>query len=149
MKKFSGFLFIMMFINVFSQNIKCEIVDYTKNIDKKHFSTYQYINAIYSYSRPLIIFITNKIVFMKIHQKIPKLYSSKQEYTDVFLLGIEGFDANLEYNKDKKIIDTFIKNIEKYRKDNNLINISEENLFLQIKYLYRAEDLFRYLCCAK
>jgi len=57
---------------------------------------------------------------MKLYHEIPPLYKAKQEYTDVYLLGIENFDLNNLTETDKKILDAFYDSIIKYRNDNGL-----------------------------
>lgn len=145
-------LFIVIFsflsIAIFSQNIKCEITDYVKNIDNKEYSTYQYVNSSYSYSRPFTILVTSQDIFMKVHQKIPTMFSSKQEYTDVYLLGINSFDKNNINTLDKKIIKSFIDDIVKYRSYNNLPDSNHEYVLSQINYLV-DKDLCKFLICRK
>ncbi|AZA62387.1 hypothetical protein [Chryseobacterium indoltheticum] len=145
-------LFILIFsflsIAIFSQNIKCEIIDYVKSIDNKEYSTYQYINSSYSYSRPFIVLVTSHNVFMEVHQKVPMIFSSKQEYTDVYLLGIKNFDKNNASMLDEKIIKNFIDDIVKYRIYNNLPDSNIEYALSQIKYLV-DKDLCKFLICRK
>ena len=133
---------------IFSQNIKCEITDYVKSIDNKEYSTYQYVNSSYSNSRPFIILVTSQDIFMKVHQKISMMFSSKQEYTDVYLLGINNFDKNNVNTHDDKIIKSFIDEIIKYRKYNNLPDSDYEYAFSQINYLVN-KDLCKFLICRK
>ena len=143
MKKFIILFFCMVQIHCFSQNIKCETADYSKRIDGKEYSTYNYIQASYSSSRPLIVMVANKEVFTKIYLKIPSLFSVKQEYTDVNLLGINDFNKNNISETDKKIIDTFINGIIKYRIDHNLPVYTEEQIKSRINYLDTSEDINR------
>ena len=149
MKKIFFFIFIMLYHFSFSQNIKCETSDYSKKIDDKEYSTFHYINSSYSYSRPIIILITNKQVFMDVHTKIPKNFNIKQEYTDVFLLGIKDLDFNNIDDTSNKIINIYLDGIEKYRKENNLVPIERINIPSHIYYLTKAEDLCKYLVCRK
>jgi hypothetical protein len=139
--------FMLINVSVFSQNVKCEIVDYAKDIDGREYSTYQYVLASYSYSRSMIILVTNRDVFMKIHQKIPNLFLMKQEYSDVFLLGIEGFNKNSIDELDHKIINSFIYNIVKYRIDSNLPINFYENFTESIKYIETENDICKYFRC--
>ncbi len=139
----------IMSINCFSQNINCETTDYVKKLEEKEYSTYNYINASYSYSRPLLIVITDNKTFMKIRPKIPILFSIKQEYTDVNLLGIKNFNKNLISETDKKIIDIFIQNIVKYRTDNNLPLYTEEEIHHFIRYIEKENDICKVLVCKK
>ena len=133
----------------YSQNIKCEITDYIKKLNDKEYSTYQFVNASYSYSRPLLILVTDNKTFMKTHLKIPLLFSAKQEYTDVNLLGINGFDKNNISEFDKKIIDVYIEDIMKYRSNNNLPTYSNEQIRLQINYIDNVDDLCKFLIWKK
>lgn len=147
MNKVFTVLIFMIYHICYSQNVKIEIADYVKNIDSTEYSTYQYVNASYSYSRHLLVIVTDKDVFMKIHTNIPKLFFSKQEYTDVNLLGITGFNKNYISNVDKKIMDIFIKAIIKYRNDNNLLPYSEDQLYSNINYIETTDDLCKLLIC--
>lgn len=148
MKNLFILLFSFLFTAFFSQNIKCEKTDYVKSIDNKEYSTYQYINSSYSYSRPFIILVTSHDIFMKVHQKIPVMFSSKQEYTDVYVLGIKNFDKNNISMLDEKIIKIFIDEIVKYRTNNNLPNSNSEYVLSQINYLV-DKDLCKFLICRK
>ncbi|KPE51188.1 hypothetical protein AOB46_11005 [Chryseobacterium indologenes] len=104
MKKKMFLFFCMVQIHCFSQNIKCETANYSKRIDGKEYSIYNYIQASYSSSRPLIVIVANKEVFTKIHLKIPSLFSVKQEYTDVNLLGINDFNKTTFPKLIKKLL---------------------------------------------
>lgn len=141
--------FCVIHINGFSQNVRCEITDYLKKIDDKEYSTYEYVNASYSRSRPLLIIITNKESFMKIYKEIPQWFSVKQEFTDIRLLGIKDFDKNHISETDKKIIDVFIKSIMKYRKDNDLPLYNEEEIQSRLNYIEKEADLCKLLFCRK
>ncbi len=146
MKK-NFYLIILFSFSMFSQNVKIEITDYLKKIDDKEYSTYQFVNASYSYSRPTIVLITSKDSFMKIYDEIPLLYKSKQEYSDVYLLGIENFDSNNLTETDKKIIDAFYDNIIKYRADNNLLKIEKEQIKARTNFILKNEELCKYFSC--
>lgn len=141
--------FCVIPINLFSQNVRCEITDYLKKIDDKEYSTYEYVKASYSHSRPLLIIITNKKSFMKIHQEIPQWFDVKQEVTDIRLLGIKDFDKNHISETDRKIIDVFIKSIMKYREDNNLPLYTEEEIRSKLNYIEEEQDLCKLLFCRK
>ena len=144
------FIVISFFLSttIFSQNIKCEITDYVKNMDNREYSTYHYVNSSYSYSRALIIIVTSNNVFMDIHQKIPQMFLSKQEYTDVYLLGIKNFNKNNIDKLDEKIIKSFIDDIVKYRTNNNLPDNNFEYISSQVNYL-ENKDLCKFLICRK
>lgn len=148
MKSLLFLFFAFLSTIIFSQNVKCEITDYVKSIDNKEYSTYQYINSSYSYSRPLIILVTNKDIFMKIHQKIPMMFVHKQEYTDIYLLGIENFDKNNISVLDEKIIKNFIDDIVSYRIYSNLPDSNYEHISSQVNYLENG-DLCKFLICRK
>ncbi len=149
MKNLFILFFSVVFIHCFSQNIKCETADYVKKLDEKEYSTYTYINSSYSYSRPLLILITDTETFMKIHLKIPSLFLRKQEYTDVNLLGIKGFNNKHISETDKKIINVFIQNIIKYRADNNLPLYTEEEIGGLIQFIEKENDMCKVLACKK
>lgn len=148
MKKHLILIFLFLSIYIFSQNIKCETTDYVKNINNREYSTYQYINSSYSQSRPLIIFITSSDIFMKVHEKVPIIFSSKQEYTDVYLLGIKNFNKNNIDQLDEKIIKNFINDIIKYR---NFYNLQQNNIeFISSKINYLEDNnLCKFLNCKR
>ncbi|MBB4804876.1 hypothetical protein HNP38_000148 [Chryseobacterium defluvii] len=149
MKNIIILIFSIAYTGFFAQNIKCESVDYLKKTDNKEYSTYQYINASYSYSRPLLIVIADEKVFTKIHLKVPNLFSTKQEYTDINLLGIKNFDKDHISDIDSKIIDDFVENIIKYRSVNNLPPYTKEQLKSQLKFIQKDNDICRFLVCKK
>ena len=132
---------------VFGQNVKIEISDYHRKIDDKVYATYQLVNASYSYSRPTIIFLTNKETLFELSGKLQNRFNAKQEYTDVWVLGIENFDSKNIIEIDKKIIDLFLQNIIKYRKDNNLPEYTFEKLNADKIFIERSDDVCKYLIC--
>ncbi|KQT20665.1 hypothetical protein ASG22_16965 [Chryseobacterium sp. Leaf405] len=148
MKSILILTFSCLSIAIFSQNIKCEITDYVKSIDNKEYSTYHYINSSYSQSRPFIVLLTSQDIFMEVHQKVPMMFSSKQEYTDVYLLGIKNFDKNNVSLLDEKIIKNFIDDIVKYRIYSDLPGNNLEYVSSQINYLL-DKDLCKFLVCRK
>lgn len=148
MKQISVFFLCLFFFKNYSQNIKSEVVDYSKTINNIEYSTYHYVNASYSYSRPLIILLTNKEIFMKIHQKIPILFSSKQEYTDVYILGMKNYN-NIINETDQKIQNIFISSIIKYRNDNNLPLMPEKVILSEIRYVDKEIDLSKFFTFKK
>lgn len=86
---------------------------------------------------------------MEVHQKVPTIFSSsKQEYTDVYLLGIKNFDKNNVSTLDEKIVKKFIDDIVKYRIYNNLPDSNIEYALSQINYLV-DKDLCKFLSCRK
>jgi hypothetical protein len=132
-----------------AQNVKIEIIDYYKKIEGKEFSTYQFANASYSSSRASIFFITPKNQFNKIISKVPGLFSKKQEYTDVWVLGIDIADKNNLSEIETKIVNDFYEGIAKYRTDNNLPHYDLNSLNKQVIYLDSLRNLCRYLICSK
>ena len=149
MKKVFNMIFLLLSFKGISQNVKIEIVDYLKTIDGITYSTYQYANASYSYSRPLIIFIIDKGKFQKVYDNIPNIFRSKQEYTDVFILGIENFTRNNITQTDKKIIETFLDSIINYRNCNNLPIYTKELMYSELIYLDKLDNICKYLSCKK
>lgn len=148
MKKIIIILVIIVCSKSFSQNIKCEIIDYSKTLDGTEYSTCQYVNSSYSHSRPSILLIIDKKTFMEIYHKIPKLFLSKQEYTDIWILGIKDFNqANSSLDSNKKIINFFIEKILKYRYDNDLPIYEKSQLYSNAIYLNKSDELCNYLAC--
>jgi len=139
--------FLLFFQNVFSQNVKIEIVDFLKSMEGVEYSTYQYANASYSHSRPPLIFITDKNNFMDIYTKIPDFFLTKQEYTDVFILGINKFNKKNLTEIDKKIIDDFLENIMKFRQCFNLPIYNKELMYTSLNYIEKEDNLCKYLSC--
>ncbi|MDV6166790.1 hypothetical protein R1T16_00005 [Flavobacterium sp. DG1-102-2] len=146
MKKIS-YLVILSCFKIFSQNVHIEITDYAKQIDDKKYSTFQYVHASYSYSRPIIVLVASKDVFNKVYLEIPSLYQSKQEYTDVYLLGIENFKSDNVTETDKKILETFYDGIIKYRNDNGLPIIKKESMNGLTNFVFGNDDLCNYFSC--
>lgn len=76
------------------------------------------------------------------------MFSYKQEYTDVYLLGIKNFDKNNINTLDEKIIKIFINDIVKYRVYNLLPDSNLDHALSQINYLV-DKDLCQFLICRK
>jgi hypothetical protein len=131
----------------FGQNVKIEISDYHRKIDDKVYATYQLVNASYSYSRPTIVFLTNKATLFDLSGKLQNLLSPKQEYTDIWILGIENFDSKNVTETDKKIIDLFLQNIMKYRADNSLPEYTFERLNTDKIFIERSDEVCKYIIC--
>ena len=149
MKILIFFSFIILSISCFGQNIKLEISDYSKRIEGKEYATYQFVNSSYSYSRATIVFITNKKSLFELSTKFPSYYSTKkQEYTDVWILGISDFDSDNISEIDKKIINNFFQFIIKYRNDNGLPPYSEERLNESKIFLKGEREICRYFNCS-
>jgi len=75
------------------------------------------------------------------------LYKAKQEYTDVWILGITNFNQKNISEVDKKIIDKFYQQIIKYRADNNLPIETLERLETDKIIIEKKEEICRYLMC--
>ena len=147
MKKTLFSLFIFQIQILFGQNVSIEISDYSRNIDGKEYSTYQFVNSSYSSSRPTLVILTNKDLFLELSTKTPTLYKSKQEYTDVWILGITNFNNKNVSEVDKKIIENFLEQIIKYRADNSLPTYSLENLEANKIFIDNKVEICRYLIC--
>lgn len=131
----------------FGQNIKLEISDYHRKIDDKVYSTYQLVNASYSYSRATIVFLTNKATLFKLSAKLQNQLRLKQEYTDIWILGIENFDSKNITETDKKIINLFLQDIIKYRADNSLPEYTFERLNTDKIFIQKSDEVCKYLIC--
>lgn len=131
-----------------SQNINIEISDYAKNVDGKNYATFKYVNSSYSSGRPFVTMVLNKSLFNEYEDKISKAYFHKQEYTDVYLIGIENFDYNNISDIDKKIIATSIADILEFRKYFGLpIEEDAKHINSQIIYLKNKKDFCKIFGC--
>jgi len=143
---FTGCLFLLQ-ATVLGQNVKLEIGDFARELDGKNYSTFQFVNSSYSRSRATIVFITSKPILLELTQSIPKLFKVKQEYTDVWVLGIADFDPQKIGVTDQKIITTFFQKIIKYRNDNDLPAYSMERLE-EARYIINSkEEICKYIAC--
>jgi hypothetical protein len=149
MKKLIFLPILFAFTLCIGQNVKLEIGDYHKVLGGKEYSTYQFANASYSHSRASVVFVTSKSILYELSQKIPKLYIMKQEYTDVWILGIDKFDKNNVSELDKNIIDLFFASIIKYRSDNDLPPYTREKLQESKIFLEGTKELCKYIRCGK
>ncbi len=131
----------------FGQNVKIEIGDYYRKIDDKVYATYQLVNASSSYSRATIVFLTNKATLFELSAKLQNRITPKQEYTDIWILGIENFDSKNITETDKKIINIFLQNIVKYRADNSLPEYTFERLNTDKIFIERSDEVCKYLIC--
>jgi hypothetical protein len=144
------FLFLLFQTNVsFGQDVNIEIADYHRKIDDKVYATYQLVNSSYSFSRSTIVFLTNKSTLFELSEELKKRMTQKQEFTDIWILGIENFDIEKITDTDQKIIDIFLQNIIKYRKDNNLPAYTFEKLFADKIYIERSDEICKYIICKK
>jgi len=149
MKKFLFLPALLAFSFCMGQNVKLEIADYHKVMDGKVYASYQFAKASYSHSRATIVFITSKSILSELSQKIPKYYGMKQEYTDVWILGIDEFNKNNISAIDKAIMDTFFTSIIKYRNDNGLPPYTKERLQESKIFLVDTKELCKYIRCGK
>lgn len=144
------YLLLLFQTNVsFGQNVNIEIADYHRKIDDKVYATYQLVNSSYSFSRSTIVFLTNKATLSELSDELKNRMTQKQEFTDIWILGIENFDVKKITETDQKIIDLFIQNIIKYRKDNNLPEYTFEKLFADKIYIERSDEICKYIICKK
>ncbi len=140
-------LFILFGLNTISQNIKSEIISFSEKLNGVEYSTYHFVNASYSYSRLPLIFVTDKKNFDKAFSNVPSLFKSKQEYTDIYILGINGFNNLSVKDSTNPIINLFANNISKYRIFNNLPHYDVATLLKEIIYTNSANFLCEHLIC--
>lgn len=142
------FIYLLFQVGInYGQNVKLEISDYHRKIDDKVYATYQLVNASYSYSRATIVFLTNKATLFELSAKLQNRLRPKQEYTDVWILGIENFDSKNITETDKKIINLFLENIIKYRADNSLPEYTFERLNTDKIFIQKSDEVCKYLFC--
>lgn len=140
------FIFLLFQVgSCFGQDIKIEIADYSRFIDGTEYSTFQFVNSSYSRSRPTLVLITNKDLLLDLSAKLPILYKAKQEYTDVWILGITNFNQKNISEVDKKIMAIFFQQIIKYRTDNNLSGYPLETLEAEKVFIENKEEIYKYL----
>jgi hypothetical protein len=149
MKKLLFLLLLFQTNASFGQNVNIEIADYHRKIDDKVYATYQLVNSSYSFSRSTIVFLTNKPTLFELSEELKNRMTQKQEFTDIWILGIENFDVKKTTETDQKIIDLFLQNIIKYRKDNNLPEYTFEKLFADKIYIERSDEICKYIICKK
>jgi predicted transport protein len=141
------FIYFLFQVGIsFGQNVKIEITDYSR-LDEKEYSTFQYVNSSFSFSRPTLVLITNKDLFVELSKKLYISYKAKQEYTDVWILGIANFNQKNISELDKKIIEKFLQKITKYRTDNNLPEYTMQTLEADKVFIDNKEEICRYLSC--
>lgn len=133
----------------YGQNVKLEISDYHRKIDDKVYATYQLVNASYSYLRATIVFLTDKATLFELSTNLQNRLRPKQEYTDIWILGIENFDSKNITETDKKIINLFLQNIIKYRADNSLPEYTFERLNTDKIIIQKSDEVCKYLICNK
>ena len=145
MRFFNLLISFIAISNLYSQHVKMEITDYNKKMGEKTYSSYHFVQASYSYSRAYILLITNDSIFDKLHVKIPSYYNAKQEYTDVYMLGIKDLDFDNPSKEDRDIINTFYDAITVYRNNNNLIYFDKRYFDSNTYFLRQETDIKRYL----
>ena len=142
------FIYLLFQVGInFGQNVKIEIADYSRKLDGKEYSTYQFVSSSYSHSRATLVLITNKEILIELSTKLPILFKAKQEYTDVWVLGISNFDQKNISEIDKKIIQKFLEQIVKYRVDNNLPEYTLERLEANKLFIENKKEICRSLSC--
>jgi hypothetical protein len=129
------------------QNVKLEIFDLYKKMDERVYSIYQFAQASYSHSRATLVFITSKKTLLDLSQNIPRYFQMKQEYTDVWILGIDQVDLGTISITDNKIIEHFLNKIIKYRSDNDLPVYTFERLNQGKVFLENDKEFCRYVRC--
>ena len=147
MKRILFICLIFYFQISYGQNVSIEISDHYRVLDGKAYSTYQFVSSSYSSSRPTLVILTNKDLSFELSTKLSILYKAKQEYTDVWILGITNFNQKNVSEVDKKIIDKFYQQIIKYRSDNNLPIETIERLETNKIIIEKKEETCRYLMC--
>ncbi len=133
----------------YSQNVKIEIGDFAKKIDGKGYATYQFVNSSYSASRPTLVFITSQAVLLQLTTQIPNLFRIKQEFTDVWVLGIKDFNQTSISSTDQKIIDSFLLKIVKYRNDNDLAPFTFQRLNESKIFINSKDEICKFISCRK
>lgn len=142
------FTYLLFHVGIcIGQNVKIEIADYSKKLEGKEYSTFQFVSSSYSYSRATLVLITNKEIFLELSTKLPIIFKSKQEYTDVWVLGISNFDQKSISEIDKKIIQKFLEQIIKYRADNNLPEYTLERLEANKLFIENKKEICLNLSC--
>lgn len=116
-------------------------------MDEKVYSTFIFVNSSYSSSRPYLFLVVDKSLFLKLENKIQKHFKQKQEYTDIYLIGIENFDIKNVSDLEKKIIDEYIEKILVFRNSFNLPQMNKEIIYSSINFLNKESDLCKKLAC--
>lgn len=147
MKKILFICLIFHFQISFGQNVSIAIADHHRELDGKAYAAYQFACSSYSTSRPTLAIITDKELSFELFDKLPALYKAKQEYTDVWILGIADFNQKNISEADKKIIGKFLQQIIKYRADNNLPPDTLEELEAHKTFIEKKDEICRYLLC--
>ena len=132
-----------------AQNVNIEIADLNKTLNDKQYATYQLVNASYSASRPTITIITTKQILISLAKSLKTQLKSKQEFTDIWILGIADFHKNEITESDKTIIQLFFNKINKYRIDNELVPYSMKVLDDNKIIIDKSDRICDYLNCKR
>ena len=132
-----------------AQNVNIEIADLNKTLNEKQYATYQLVNASYSASRPTITIITTKQILISLAKSLKTQLKSKQEFTDIWILGIADFHKNEITESDKTIIQLFFNKINKYRIDNELVPYSMKVLDDNKIIIDKSDRICDYLNCKR
>ncbi len=150
MKKIIFIFIFFIFHLCSSQNIYVKISDYARNIDGKNYATFKYVNSSYSSERPFVTMVLEKSLIVKYENKISKAFNHKQEYTDVYLIGIENFNYNSISDIDKKIIAISLEDIIEFRKYFGLpIKEDAKNISSSIIFIKNERDFCKVFGCEK
>ena len=148
MKKLLLIPTLFLFAFSYGQNVRIDIADLSRKIDGKEYATYQFVSASYSYSRSTLIVISDKKVLFELGPKLSAICEGKkQEYTDVWILGITDFERTKLSEADSKIIKTFFQQIMKYRTDNSLPLMTFEAMESNKIFINKTTDICKYLNC--
>ncbi|WP_333808548.1 hypothetical protein [Flavobacterium sp.] len=142
------FLLILFKVQIFfGQNVNIQISNFSLKHNEVEYSTFQFVNSSYSISRPTLVVLTNNDLFLKFSNELSSLYKFKQEYTDIWILGITNLSPNELTFQEKEVIDLFLKEIIKYRSDNNLSHYTLESLESEKIILRNKDEICKYLIC--
>ena len=145
------FLFIYCSISAQSEPIiKGESTFYLTNSDGQDYAIYQYVNSEFG-MRPFQIIVINYDSFEKVKILIPKIFSQKpkQNGTDYYVIGLHHFDKKQIKDLDLKIINSYLEQINNYRKFNNLSPANNKDFLDKncINYLNSDKELCTVMIC--
>lgn len=149
MKKYIYFIVLLHTSLCMSQNVSIKISDYNKKIDSTYYSQFLFVNASYSSSRPLLFIVVNKKLFPIIEKKVQSAFKSKQEYTDVCVIGIANNNLSELKDIDNKIITNTMEYILEFRRFFGLPVILKEDIYNRILYISQEDELCKELFCRK
>ncbi|AWG20890.1 hypothetical protein FFWV33_04705 [Flavobacterium faecale] len=148
MKKIILVFMFLTFHLCSSQNVYVKISDYNKKVDGKNYATFKFVNSSYSSGRPFVTMVVNKNLIVEYENKISKAYHHKQEYTDVYLIGIENFNYSNISDIDKKIIAISLDDIIEFRKYFGLpIEEDTKHISSSIIYIKNEMDFCKVFGC--